>query len=210
MIYNKYENKKKENDLYRSLFGSFKTLGLEREAKADEKAVGLCGDVVAGVDVKQTKTITAKQVELVEFHICAEHDIEVETAEVAVVTIPINGVARVGAKDVFMSGGLGLSRKGKACHWSNKWNNTQFTVNADGIIKQNRDVNKELGVGGFDASNSIAFLSRLGVHTELATYCGTNTFGEAKVLGETSEETLVVVAAVSSNKGFRSITCING
>lgn len=88
-------------------FVSFDNLKLEAVAKADEKTVGLQSGVVARVEVKQAKTIAAKQVELVELHISAKHGVEIEAAHSAVVAIPVSG-GSAAAKRV-----LGIASQGK-------------------------------------------------------------------------------------------------
>ena len=53
---------------------------LEAEPKANKEAIGLYGDIAFWVEVKQTKAIATKQVELTELQIGTEYGIKVETA----------------------------------------------------------------------------------------------------------------------------------
>ena len=103
-------HKKKETPESVPFLGWFVNRLLEGVAQANEEAVGLQSVIVARVEVEETQTITAKQVELTELHISAKHGIEVEAAHVAVVTIPVGGGSAAA------NGVLGVASQGKRYH----------------------------------------------------------------------------------------------
>ena len=113
---------------------------LKRKADTDKKAIGLGDNVVVLIEVKQTKTVAAKQVEVGELYVGTEHSVKVETALVAVVTIPVGSGCST-QKGFTEFGG---TREGETRHRTDKWNDNQVAVHSDLLVEQNRHIDKDL------------------------------------------------------------------
>ena len=103
---------------------------LKSEAKADEEAVGLQRCIVALVEVEQTETVATKQVKVGELDIGAEHSVEVETALVDVVAIPIGAVF---AKDGINT--FGNTGESETRHRTHKRNDGQVTIDIHLVVE---------------------------------------------------------------------------
>ena len=159
---------KKETPESVPFLGWFVNRRLEGVAQANEETVGLQIDVVTRVEVEEAQTIAAKQVELAELHISAEHGIKIEAAQFAVVTIPVV------IESAAANSGLGVTSDSKAQHGADKRNNFQVAVEVDAIVEQNRHIDK--GLCALTGSETKEGVTCFRIHAELGTCCHANAF----------------------------------
>lgn len=162
---------------------------LEDVSQAEEEVRSLDGGVVCGAEVHETHTVATEEAELLEVEGNANRHTEVETAEVALVTIPIG----VGLNVNTSSFGSSLTGEGKSGNRTE--HEAQFGIAAERetIVEQNGDIDDELFVdAGFgDTESSKTFL--MIVEAELTTDREVDVASEAEIVVYATEEAIVMV-----------------